>query len=114
MDDVLTLVAKTVTSYDDNGNAIYSTTERDVFCRVFGVSRNEFYSAATNGLKPEITARLSDHADYEGEKEAIFHDESYDIIRVYRDTESFGGNSWNGSMEVGNIELTLQKKVRNG
>lgn len=108
MDDIITLVSETVTTYDNYGNAAYTTTETDVFCKVFGVSRNEFYSAATAGLKPEITIRLSNEADYHGEKSAVFHDEKYDIVRVYRGENTFSG------MELDNIELTLQKKVGNG
>lgn len=104
MDDVITLISETVTGYDSYGNEIRQTASREVMCKIFSVSRNEFYSAATAGLKPEIIARLSEYADYENEKIASFHDEMYDIIRVYR-----GDN-----LPLGSIELTLQKKVSNG
>ena len=107
MDDVITLISESIINYDDYGNEIITTTSRDVFCKTYGVSRSEFYAAAQAGLKPEITIRLSEAADYEGEKEAVFHDERYDIIRVYRGRDSFRG------MDIGNIELTLQKKAGN-
>ena len=105
MDDVLTLVKETITTHDEYGNAVMTTSTRDVFCRISGVSRSEFYSAATAGLKPEITARLSDHADYDGEETAIFHERVYDIVRVFRGSDSYSG------MDIGNIELTLQRKI---
>lgn len=114
MDDVLTLIAQAVTTYDDYGNEVMTTTTREVFCRISGIARSEFYSAAQAGLKPEITARLSDHADYAGEKSAVFHGDEFDIIRVYRPSDSFGSDSYRSDMELNNIELTLQRKVSNG
>ena len=114
MDDVLTLISHTVTTYDDYGNEITTTKTRDVFCRIYGVTRNEFYSASQAGLKPEITARLSDYADYSGEKSAIYQGDEFDIIRTYRPRDSFGEGSYRDDMEINNIELTLQRKVSNG
>lgn len=108
MDDVITLISDAVTSHDDYGNEEITRTERSVMCKVFGVSRNEFYSASQAGLKPEITVRLSNHADYVGEKTAKFHDEEYDIIRVYRSLER------TRDIDADSVELTLQKKVSNG
>lgn len=104
MDDVITLVSEIVSSHDDYGNEIRTTQQRDVFCRTFGVDRNEFYSAATAGLKPEVTVRLSDYADYQGEKTAIFHGNEYDIIRTYS-----GDN-----LALNELEIVLQRKISNG
>ena len=53
MDDVITLVSESVTSHDDYGNEIITTESRQVFCKTYGVDRNEYYSASTVGLKPE-------------------------------------------------------------
>ena len=112
MDDVITLISKTLTTYDSYGNEVMTTTTKTVMCRVSDVSRNEFYSAAQAGLKPEFTVRLSDHADYNGEKSAVFHGDEFDIIRVYRGQDSFGYRS--GGLELNNIELILQKRAANG
>lgn len=114
MDDVLTLVSQTITTHDDYGNEVLTTKTRDVLCQIYGVSRNEFYSASQAGLKPEIIARLSDYADYQGEKVAVFHGDEFDIIRTYRGGTSFGVNGSRDGMEVNNIELTLQRKASNG
>lgn len=107
MDDVITLVSEIVSGHDDYGNEIITKGYRDVFCRTYGVDRNEFYSAATANLKPEVTVRLSDYADYQGEKTAIFHGEEYDIIRTYTDGRRY-------TMELNEIELILQRKIANG
>ena len=104
MDDVITLVSESVTSHDDYGNEIITTESRQVFCKTYGVDRNEYYSASTVGLKPEITVRLSDYADYQGEKIAVMHDVQYDIIRTYT-----GDN-----LALHEIELVLQRKISNG
>ena len=104
MDDVITLVSEIVSGHDEYGNEIRTTQQRTVFCRTFGVDRNEYYSAATAGLKPEITVRLSDYADYKGEKTAIFHGNEYDIIRTYS-----GDN-----LALNELEIILQRKVSNG
>lgn len=108
MDDVITLVSEFVSGHDEYGNELITTTEKEVFCRTYGIDRNEFYSAATAGLKPEITVRLSDHADYEGEKTAIFHGNEYDIIRTYI------GDGRYRTIDLNEIELTLQRKISNG
>lgn len=114
MDDVITLISKTLTTYDTYGNEVMTTTTRTVMCRVYDTTRNEFYAAAQAGLKPDITVRLSDHADYQGEKSAMFHGDEFDVIRTYRGNDSFGGQHYSGGLELNNIELILQKKVSNG
>ena len=108
MDDAITLIAETVTGYDENGNEITQRTERELMCQVFGVTRNEFYAAAVADFRPDIVVRLSDVADYNGEAQARYHGEEYTIIRTYRDAGSFhrgGGLGPNG------IELTLQHRI---
>lgn len=108
MDDVITLIAESITGYDDTGNAILVTRERELLCQIFGVTRSEFYSAAAAGLQPEVTVRLSDFADYEGEKLARWNGELYTVIRTYRDAGSF--QRGNGLAPNG-IELTLERRI---
>ncbi|MBR3231369.1 MAG: hypothetical protein IKF75_01695 [Lachnospiraceae bacterium] len=107
MDDVITLITEEVTGCDDNGNEILSRSARDVLCRVYGVTRSEFYQAAAVDLQPELTIRLSDFQDYAGEKLARFHGELYTIIRTYRDSGSFCG----GGLGLNGIELILQRRI---
>lgn len=104
MDDVITLVAETITGHDKYGNEIKTTSSRDIFCRVYSVDRNEFYSAATAGFKPELTVRISDYMDYQGEKIAKLHGIEYDIIRTYMGR----------TLDLNELELVLQRTIANG
>ena len=111
MDDVITLIREQVTGYDAQGNELIQETRRELLCRTYGVNRNEFYAAAAVNLRPEITVRLSDFVDYEGERLAEYHGELYTIIRTYRDAGSFHHRS---GMDPNGIELILQRKIGNG
>ena len=116
MDDVITLIHEDVTGYDENGNEIIETTERDVMCQVYGITRSEFYSAAVANMHPELTVRISDAIDYEGEKTARFHDVLYSIIRTYRDRGSMQHARSGGyeRMDPNAIELILERKIGDG
>lgn len=108
MDDVITLITEVVTGYDDNGNEQIQTAERTLMCQIYGVTRNEFYAAAAVDFRPEITVRLSDFADYQGEKTARYNGELYTIIRTYRDAGSFQRGS---GFAPNGIELILQHRI---
>lgn len=116
MDDVITLIKETVTGYDQYGNEQLERTEREVMCQIYGVTRSEFYQAATVDMHPEITARLSEAADYEGEMMAEYDGVLYAIIRTYRDRGSFqharGGNYERSDPNA--IELILERKIGDG
>lgn len=128
-DDVITLITETVTGHDIYGNEILSgmqlltneddivlmtesdeeigigdaTTERVVFCKIGGITRAEFYSAATADHHPELTVRLSNQADYEGEKTASYNGVRYSIIRTYTGR----------GLGLDEIELILERKIGN-
>lgn len=108
MDDVCTLIKETTGGRDKAGNPVTTTTEREVFCQVYGVARTEFYSAATAGLHPEITFRLQDFVEYEGEKLIRYDGELYAVIRTYRDRGSYHGT---GGMDPNAIELICERRV---
>ena len=82
MDDIVYLINEEATGTDADGNEIIERTERKVFCQVRGISRAEFYDAATDNLKPEIAVTVSNKIDYHGEKLARYHGKLYDIIRT--------------------------------
>lgn len=111
MDDVITLIKETVIGYDDQGNEQIERTERELMCQIYGVTRGEFYAAAAVDLRPDVTARLSDFADYEGEKEARWQGKLYSIIRTYRDAGSYHRGS---GMPPNGIELILQHRIGEG
>ena len=55
----------------------------EVFAEVRSVTMKEFYLAQNDGIQPEKVFRLTDEADYHGEK-LIEHDGVlYDVIRSY-------------------------------
>lgn len=111
MDDSIILIRQKVVGYDEQGNELIEESRRELLCRTYGVNRNEFYAAAAVNLRPEITVRLSDFVDYEGERLAEYHGELYTIIRTYRDAGSF--HHGNG-MDPNGIELILERKIGNG
>ena len=59
-------------------------TQRTVYCEVKSVSRNEFYMATAQKLKPEIVFVLADYADYANEPVVEYNAERYTVIRTYR------------------------------
>ena len=100
MDDICYLIKETV-GYDDYGRTVTEQTKRQVFCKAFGITRSEFYAAAAANLNPEITLRLSDFMDYEGEKLVEYHGQFFSVIRTYQNSESTGNA----------LELILERKV---
>lgn len=69
-------------TYDEYGNAIREVTEKTVFVQPKGVYSSEYYNAAQLGLKPSITLFISNHVDYEGQKELTFNGKDYSVVRV--------------------------------
>jgi SPP1 family predicted phage head-tail adaptor len=77
----LTLISEKVT-YDDYGVPRKTESRTDVLCKVKSVGRNEFYGAATSGLKPEIVFKVHGY-EYNGEKKVEFEGKEYKVIRTY-------------------------------
>lgn len=68
-----------------------------VFAEIRSVTRSESYLAKSAGLDPEYIFRLTDYADYNGQRKCIWNGVPYRIIRTYVDGQS--------------IELTVEKEV---
>lgn len=98
-DHELILIRESIT-YDDLGNAAKTTEEIPVLCSVQSVGRNEFYSAANAGLKPELVFVVKNY-EYQGEPNVKFDGQKYRVIRTY--TTGFE-----------EIELTCEKVIGNG
>lgn len=111
MDDIVALVRETQGGYDAEGNRIVIREKRDVYAQIYGVSRTEFYAAANAGLKPEITVRLQEFTEYEGEQLVEVNGELYQVIRVYRDR---GSLQHRNGMDPDAVELILERKIGNG
>lgn len=56
---------------------------RRVFVEVQSVSRSEWYSANAQNIQADIVFGLTVDADYQGEKELIYHGIKYRVIRTY-------------------------------
>jgi len=90
----LTLISEE-TVYDEYGIPKKETKKTNVLCKVQSVGRNEFYGAATTGLKPEVVFIIHDY-EYNGEKEVEFEGKKYRVIRTY-------------STDFEEIELTCER-----
>jgi SPP1 family predicted phage head-tail adaptor len=80
-DHELVLIKQTFIE-DEIGNQIPTETRKNVLCNVKSVGRNEFYSAATAGLRPSIVFVIHGY-EYEGEQKVEFEGTRYNIIRTY-------------------------------
>ena len=67
---------------DEIGNQIPQEIETDIYCGIKSIGRNEFYTAAKSGLKPELIFVINNY-EYSGEKEIIFEGKRYKVIRTY-------------------------------
>ena len=87
-DDICYLVKETAAGTDSNGNEIIKKTEHRKFCKVRSATRNEYYDAATDELRPEYIIEISHSVDYEGEKIVKYKDKYYDVTRTYYDGDA--------------------------
>lgn len=81
-DDVITLKAIATRTYDAAGNEILTYTENVIPALPEGVYSAEFYNAAIAGLHPEITFRIMNREDYNGEKLVEYNGKTYTVTRV--------------------------------
>lgn len=81
MDDVLKLISKTYTK-DKYGVQKATETEREIFCEVKSIARNEFFEAGRNGLNPEYEFIIAE-AEYQGESLIEYRGKRYGIYRTY-------------------------------
>ena len=61
----------------------FTPSEREVFCEIRSVNRNELYQARAIGLDPTFVFALAIAEDYQGEKELIYNGVQYSVIRTY-------------------------------
>lgn len=71
-------------TYDDVGEPIETSNEREVYAKILSIGQQEFYQAQATGLKPELKFEIADYLDYEDEKELIHDNKRYQILRTYR------------------------------
>lgn len=79
--DVLELIEEAPSVHGVFEEPVQNT--RQVFCEVRSVSRSEWYSAQAQNIQADIVFALTVDADYDGEKELIFHGQKFRVIRTY-------------------------------
>lgn len=67
---------------DELGNQIPNESRKSILCKVDSVGRNEFYSAATSNLRPEIVFTIHKY-EYEHERKVEFDGQQYSVLRTY-------------------------------
>lgn len=82
--DVITLVGYT-SQQDEFGVWRQTKTERDVFCSVRSVTREEYFEGGRNGLNPAYQMTVF-FADYAGESEVVYKGEAFGVYRTYHAT----------------------------
>ena len=82
MDDILFMIGRTYAK-DENGVERPTDTEREVFCQVHSVGRQEFFDAGRNGLNPSYQFTVF-AADYAGETIVKYGGTQYGVYRTYR------------------------------
>jgi len=81
-DHELTLIGETIEE-DEIGNQRPVETRTTILCSVKSAGRNDFYSGAAAGLRPEYVFTI--HAyEYGGERIVEFEGKRYSVIRTYQ------------------------------
>ena len=92
----LTLISQTIIE-DEIGNQIPEEIKTNIYCGLKSIGRNEFYTAAKSGLRPEVVFVIHNY-EYSDEKEILFEGKRYKIIRTYL-------------LDFEEIELTCERVV---
>jgi hypothetical protein len=76
-DEIVILITADETTGDETRSRSYAS--------IASVRGSETYQAMTVGLKPELMIVLPDwHADYHGEQQVEYGDNSYRVLRAYQ------------------------------
>lgn len=94
---VATFYKPTVTQDPDTLQEVTAYEPRTVLCEVRSVYASDFFAAAHAGLRPAAVLILSNFADYEGERVVKVGDDTFTVIRRYRDGDR--------------LELTLEERT---
>lgn len=79
--DIVTLVTYSRTQ-DELGVWRSTPTERQVFCSVDSVTREEYFEGGRNGLNPEYRITMF-FGDYNGEDTVVYNGTAYGVYRTY-------------------------------
>lgn len=89
-DDICTLIEKlvTVSSAGDPVETISSTGETEVYCEVVSASWRDKQAAEARGETADLTVKLADRADYNGQIFLDYDDVEYKVVDKYYDDRS--------------------------
>lgn len=85
--DVIILVTQKAVN-NEVGDISYQEICDEVFCEIATVGRSEFYQGMAKGLKPELLAILEDYGDYSGQKECIYNNVRYKVLKTFKPKNS--------------------------
>ena len=81
--DVITLLA--ITEAENSiGDLVETITRNEVFADKKSIGMKETYEAMAQGLKPELTFKLADYYDYDGQEYVEYEGNRYQILRTYQ------------------------------
>lgn len=107
----VTLVSYEITK-DEIGNDVKTPIKKTVLCRVDSIGQSEFYNANVSDLRPDIKFIIKEF-EYKGQKEVIFNEVKYKVIRTYY-TGIESSNRRTNTLKFDEIELTCERVIGNG
>lgn len=69
---------------NDVGDRLEVLEKKMRFAKIKSIGQNEFYQAQAQDLKPEIKFALADVLDYEGQKEIVYNNFRYKVLRTFK------------------------------
>lgn len=83
-DHELILIKPGRVEQDDIGNEIIVDPVRlPILCGKKSIGRNEYYNAATAGMRPEIVFVIHGY-EYDGQTLVEFEEKQYNVVRTYQ------------------------------
>lgn len=95
--EIVTLITETFKE-DDIGQYIPTENKMEIFCRMESISKNEWFDAGRNGLKPQLKVILPEY-NYEATEKVEYDGERYSVYRMFR------------NQKTNEVELYLEKKA---
>lgn len=86
MSDVLKLITESFTT-DRYGNEVATETKTEVFCEVYSISQNEFFSAGKEGFRPSFRFDVF-FDDYDDQQIVEYNGKRYSVYRTYRNNDT--------------------------
>lgn len=82
--EVITLLGKEIYENVPGQGRKKTQQKKEIFAEVLSIGQQEFYQAQATGLKPELKFEIADYLDYKNEKELIYNNVKYQVLRTYR------------------------------